>query len=154
MPTETRKERKHRHMRERSFISKLAPNQHRLFKEYTEPLKQEYLNGRWYAPEDVIVVAPPTFSPHLSDFILHLAEPHLANIVTFVVAKDDESADPASLLILEPQGVTFSYSSSSLCATQTDITISSLLFYFINPRNSYPILTLSSNANPVSMLPF
>ena len=114
MPTESRREGKHNHIHERSFISKTDRNSDRIFAEYTQPVKKEYLTGRWYAPEDIIVVAPQSFSPHISDCILRMAEQHLGKIVTFGIAKSDKNEDPTSLLTLPPHEVDLSYSSSYL----------------------------------------
>ena len=55
MPPETRNEAKHNHIHERSFISKTALNFDRIFAEYAQPLKPEYLKGRWYAPEGIFL---------------------------------------------------------------------------------------------------
>ena len=90
LPTETRNEGKYNRHRERSFFSKISLNFDRILPEYAAPINKDYLNGRWFAPEDLIVVAPLTSSQHTSDFILHLAEPHLAKVVTFGVAKGDK----------------------------------------------------------------
>ena len=70
---ETPKEEKYNSHRERSFFSKLARNQDQILAEYTTLINKDYLTGRWYAPEDIIIVAPPAFSLHISDCILRMA---------------------------------------------------------------------------------
>ena len=55
VPPETRNEAKHNHIHERSFISRTALNFDRIFAEYAQPLKPEYLKGRWYAPEGIFL---------------------------------------------------------------------------------------------------
>ena len=56
-------------------------------------------------------MAPQKFIPHVSDFLVHLAQHHLGKIVGFDVAKGDESADPASLFTLVPHRIDASHSS-------------------------------------------
>ena len=114
LPTETRKEGKYNHHRKRSFFSKIALNLELILAEYTAPINKEYLNGRLFAPEDIIVAISPTFSPHISASILHLAEQRPGKIVGFGVTKRDETADPASLLTLASHGINLSSSSSYL----------------------------------------
>ena len=90
-------------------------------------------------------MAPPTYCPHASDFLLHLAEHHLAKVVAFGVGKGDENADPASLLTLAPHGIDVSYSSSYLSKIIPNFTlpIGQMLQFPLSQsysiaRNSFP----------------
>ena len=157
---ETRSEGKYNHTRQRTFISKIAINSDRLFAEYTKPLKQQYLKGRWYAPEEIIVVVSPTFSPHVSDFILHLTEQHLAKIVGFGVAKGDTTADAASFFTLAPHGIDLSYSSSYLSQQDPNLTLPygqtlqfPLSHSYTITRNSFPKASFLVNIHPDFVLP-
>ena len=59
LPTETRNEEKYNNTHQRTFLSTIALNYDRIIAEYTEPLNQELLTGRWYAPENVILITSP-----------------------------------------------------------------------------------------------
>ena len=87
LPTETRTEGRYHHTHQHTLLSTVAINYDPIFAEYTQPLKPEYLKGRWYAPENIIVIAPLNFPAHISDFILHVSEYYLGKIVGFGVAK-------------------------------------------------------------------
>ena len=88
-------------------------------------------------------MAPPTFSPHLSDFLVHLAQHHLGKIVGFDVAKGDESADPASLFTLAPHGIDISSSSSYLSQLDPDLTLPHGKRYNCPSLNLIPSLATS-----------
>ena len=111
VPPETRREGKHRHLHERSFISKTALNFDRLFAEHTEHIKQESLKERCYAPEYIILQALQTYSLHVSR-LLYAAEQNLVKNCTFDVVKGDHNTDPASFFSHAPHGIDSSSSSS------------------------------------------
>ena len=160
LPTETRNEGKYNHHRELSFFLKISLNFERILTEYAAPINKDYLNGCWFAPEDLIVVVLPTFSPYASVFILHLAQHHLGRIVGFDVAKGDESADPASLLTLAPHGIDMLYSSSYLSQQDPNLTLPHgqtlqlpLAQSCSFARNSFPHPTYLSDIHPDFVLP-
>ena len=160
LPTEIRNEGKYNHHRERSFISKFVPNMDRILTEYAAPINKDYLNGGWYAPENIIVVAPPTCSPHVSDFILHIAEQHLAKVVTFGIAKGNENADPASFISLAPAGPDIPHSSILLKEINRSLTLphGQMLHFPLTQlysiaRDSFIQPSALANIHPDSVLP-
>ena len=77
-PTETRNEGKYNRIHKQSFILKTTCNSDWIVSGYTQPLKQDYQTSCWHAPEDIIIIAHPTFSSHVSHLLPYAAQQHLS----------------------------------------------------------------------------